>query len=69
MLGEMDPGDNIGLIASNTCATGIRGHYYAIAAAVPKIGAFVGGYVFPLLIAEGGGEETLRGGQYPCHLA
>jgi hypothetical protein len=46
MLGEMGPGDNIGLVASKTCATGIRGQYYAIAAAFGKIGAFVGSYVF-----------------------
>lgn len=37
-LGEMGPGDNIGLVASKTCATGIRGQYYAIAAACGKIG-------------------------------
>ena len=39
MLGEMGPGDNIGLVASKTSATGIRGEYYAIAAAMGKIGA------------------------------
>lgn len=44
-LGEMGPGDNIGLVASKTCATGIRGQYYAIAAACGKIGAFIGNYV------------------------
>lgn len=37
-FGEMGPGDNIGLVASKTCATGIRGQYYAIAAATGKIG-------------------------------
>lgn len=37
-LGEVGPGDNIGLIASKTCATAIRGQYYGIAAAVGKIG-------------------------------
>jgi MFS family permease len=41
-LGEVGPGDNIGLLASKTCATGVRGQYYAIAAAIGKIGAFVG---------------------------
>jgi hypothetical protein len=39
MLGEMGPGDNIGLVASKTSATGIRGEYYAIAAAMGKVGA------------------------------
>ncbi|EHK98943.1 putative metabolite transport protein [Glarea lozoyensis 74030] len=50
-LGELGPGDNIGLLASKTCATGVRGQYYAIAAAVGKIGAFVGTYIFPAIIA------------------
>ena len=40
--GEAGPGDNIGLVASKTSATSIRGQYYAIAAASGKIGAFVG---------------------------
>jgi hypothetical protein len=46
MLGEMGPGDNIGLIASKTVATGFRGQYYGIAAAMGKVGALVGDYVF-----------------------
>lgn len=41
-LGELGPGDNIGLIASKTCATSVRGKYYGIAAAIGKIGAYVG---------------------------
>lgn len=41
-VGEIGPGDNIGLVASKTCATAIRGQYYGIAAAMGKIGAFVG---------------------------
>lgn len=63
-LGELGPGDNIGLIASKTCATGVRGQYYAIAAAVGKIGAFVGTYVFPLIQAAGGDDEVATA-QYP----
>lgn len=62
MLGEMGPGDNIGLVAAKTSATGIRGQYYAIAAATGKIGAFVGTYVFPVIEADGGGDTTIRGG-------
>lgn len=41
-VGEVGPGDNIGLVASKTCATAIRGQYYGTAAAMGKIGAFVG---------------------------
>lgn len=69
MLGEMGPGDNIGLIASKTCGTGIRGKYYAIAAAMGKIGAFIGTYIFPHIINAGGGETTVKGGQYPFYVA
>lgn len=64
-LGEMGPGDNIGLVASKTCATGVRGQYYAIAAAIGKLGAFVGTYVFPYIEEAGGGANTIRGAQLP----
>lgn len=47
-LGEFGPGDNIGLCAAKTSATAIRGQYYSYAAAIGKIGAFVGTYVLPL---------------------
>ena len=63
-LGELGPGNNIGLLAAKTCATGIRGQYYGLAAAVGKIGAFVGTWVFPYIIAAGGDSETLSA-QYP----
>lgn len=63
-LGELGPGNNIGLIAAKTCATGIRGQYYGVAAAVGKIGAFVGTLFFPYIIAAGG-ESDLKSAQYP----
>ncbi|TKA77918.1 hypothetical protein B0A49_05465 [Cryomyces minteri] len=62
-LGELGPGNNIGLIASKTSATSIRGQYYGIAAAVGKIGAFVGGYVF--LIIQANAPNPTRSGQDP----
>jgi hypothetical protein len=31
-LGEVGPGDNIGLLASKTCATGVRGQYVRVPA-------------------------------------
>lgn len=65
----MGPGDNIGLVASKTCATGIRGQYYAIAAACGKIGALVGSYVFPIIADAGGGSKTTHGAQYPFYVA
>ncbi len=36
-LGEFGPGNNIGLLAAKTCATGVRGQYYGAAAAVGKV--------------------------------
>lgn len=64
-FGEFGSGDNIGLIASKTSATAIRGQYYGIAAAVGKIGAFVGTYVFPVIIKNSGGSDTVKGNQSP----
>jgi len=57
-LGELGPGDNIGLLASKTCATGVRGQYYAIAAAIGKVGAFVGTYIFKDIEKLGGDANT-----------
>jgi MFS family permease len=67
-LGEVGPGDNIGLVASKTCATGVRGQYYAIAAAMGKIGAFVGTYVFPYIEAAGGSSVNATA-QYPFYVS
>ncbi|PMD18731.1 MFS phospholipid transporter-like protein Git1 [Hyaloscypha hepaticicola] len=67
-LGEVGPGDNIGLVASKTCATGVRGQYYAIAAAMGKIGAFVGTYIFPY-IEKAGGTNTNASAQYPFYVS
>ncbi|KAI9736503.1 MAG: hypothetical protein M1818_006013 [Claussenomyces sp. TS43310] len=67
-LGELGPGDNIGLVASKTSATGIRGQYYGIAAAFGKIGAFVGTYAFPSIEALGG-DNIVKRNQYPFWVA
>jgi MFS family permease len=67
-LGELGPGDNIGLIASKTCATGVRGQYYGIAAAVGKIGAFVGTYIFPI-IEKAGGSDAAATAQIPFYVS
>ncbi|KAF3917136.1 hypothetical protein ABW20_dc0108134 [Dactylellina cionopaga] len=64
-LGEMGAGDNIGLLASKSSATAIRGQFYGIAAAVGKVGAFVGAYVFPIIIKNAGGSKTVKGNQAP----
>ncbi|KAK6465496.1 glycerophosphoinositol permease [Scheffersomyces coipomensis] len=70
-FGEFGPGDNIGLLASKTSATPIRGQYYGIAAAVGKIGGFIGTYIFPIIIrnASRGGTDPDRGNQMPFYIA
>ena len=50
-------------MASKTSATAIRGQYYGIAAAVGKIGAFVGTYVFPII--QDNAPTKVRSGQDP----
>ncbi|CAG7922012.1 unnamed protein product [Penicillium olsonii] len=62
-LGEMGPGDNIGLCAAKTSATAIRGQYYSYAAAFGKVGAFVGTYVIPVI--QKNAPNAVRKGQDP----
>ena len=64
-LGELGPGDNIGLVASKTCATSVRGQYYGIAAAVGKIGAYVGTEVLGILYNKYEATDPIKAGQYP----
>ncbi|EMC99616.1 hypothetical protein BAUCODRAFT_29991 [Baudoinia panamericana UAMH 10762] len=65
-LGELGPGDNIGLLASKTSATAVRGKYYGIAAAFGKIGAFVGSKTLILLYNKYYyAGEVVKAGQYP----
>lgn len=41
-FGELGPGNCLGLLAAKTGPTAVRGQFYGFAAAVGKIGAFVG---------------------------
>lgn len=68
-LGELGPGDNIGLIASKTCATAVRGQYYGIAAATGKIGAFVGTEVLGILYNKYIDVDPVKAGQYPFFIS
>jgi uncharacterized membrane protein len=52
MFGEFGLGDNIGLMAAKSSATCVRGRFYGIAAATGKTGAFIGTYVFPLVLSR-----------------
>lgn len=51
-MGEAGPGDCLGLLASKLWPTAVRGQMYGVAAAVGKIGAFVGTWAFPAIIAD-----------------
>ncbi|KAI1473243.1 MFS general substrate transporter [Daldinia caldariorum] len=66
-LGELGPGNNIGLLAAKTCATGVRGQYYGIAAALGKIGAFVGTYVFKYINSSDG--DDVKSAQYKFYVS
>ncbi len=41
-FGELGPGNCLGMLAAKSGPTAVRGQYYGIAAAVGKVGAFVG---------------------------
>lgn len=51
-------------MASKLSSTPIRGQFYGIAAAWGKVGAFVGTYVFPLLV-DAAGDDAVKQGQFP----
>lgn len=59
-LGEFGPGNTVGLIASKTSATPVRGQYYGLAAAFGKIGAFVGTYIFPIILNKYDGDKGIQ---------
>ncbi|EIW73646.1 hypothetical protein TREMEDRAFT_42464 [Tremella mesenterica DSM 1558] len=58
-FGELGPGNCLGLLASKAIGpTAARGQLYGIAAAVGKVGAFIGTYTFDDIIASFGGEDS-----------
>ncbi|PFH52919.1 hypothetical protein AMATHDRAFT_1657 [Amanita thiersii Skay4041] len=64
-FGEVGPGNCLGLLASKTSPTAVRGQFYGIAAAIGKVGAFVGTWAFPPMIDAFGGSDTPRGNTGP----
>ncbi|KAF9482987.1 putative metabolite transporter [Pholiota conissans] len=64
-FGELGPGNCIGLLASKTSPTAVRGQFYGIAAAIGKLGAFVGTWMFPPIIDAFGGPDSARGNTGP----
>lgn len=63
--GEVGPGNCLGVLAAKTGPTAIRGQFYGFAAAVGKVGAFVGTWVFPQIIDAFGGSKTEKGNTGP----
>ncbi|KAF9038118.1 putative metabolite transporter [Panaeolus papilionaceus] len=64
-FGEFGPGNNTIILASKTSSTAIRGQFYGIAAALGKLGAFVGTWAFPPMIQAFGGSQSERGNTGP----
>ncbi|CAH7667316.1 major facilitator superfamily domain-containing protein [Phakopsora pachyrhizi] len=60
-LGEAGPGNCLGMLAAKSSPASIRGIFYGTAAAIGKVGAFVGTWAFPAIIdafPEGPSQET-----------
>jgi MFS family permease len=64
-FGELGPGNCLGLLASKTSPTAVRGQFYGAAAAIGKVGAFVGTWAFPPMIDAFGGSNSTRGNTGP----
>jgi len=64
-FGELGPGNCLGLLASKTSPTAVRGQFYGAAAAIGKVGAFVGTWAFPPMIDAFGGPTTEKGNTGP----
>ncbi|KZP13573.1 MFS Git1p-related glycerophosphoinositol and glycerophosphocholine permease [Athelia psychrophila] len=68
-FGELGPGNCLGLLAGKSGPTAVRGQYYGAAAAIGKIGAFVGTWAFPPMINAFGGPESTKGNTGPFWVA
>ncbi|KJA19447.1 hypothetical protein HYPSUDRAFT_204509 [Hypholoma sublateritium FD-334 SS-4] len=64
-FGEFGPGNCLGLLASKSCPTAVRGQFYGTAAAIGKVGAFIGTWIFPPIIDAFGGSSSDRGNTGP----
>jgi len=64
-FGEFGPGNCLGLLASKSGPTAVRGQFYGVAAAIGKVGAFAGTWSFPVIIDDFGGSSTNRGNTGP----
>lgn len=64
-FGEFGPGNCIGVLAAKSGPTAVRGQYYGVAAAIGKVGAFIGTWVFPIMITDFGGSSSAKGNTGP----
>ncbi|GAA5902690.1 hypothetical protein JCM6882_004043 [Rhodosporidiobolus microsporus] len=60
-MGEAGPGDCLGLLAAKNFPTAVRGQMYGLAAAIGKIGAYVGVWAFPAMQSHFSEDEKSRG--------
>ncbi|KAG2092124.1 major facilitator superfamily domain-containing protein [Suillus discolor] len=63
------PGNCVGVVAAKSGPTAVRGQYYGVAAATGKIGAFIGTWVFPVMIKDFGGSSSAKGNTGPFWFA
>ncbi|KAG8213042.1 major facilitator superfamily domain-containing protein [Butyriboletus roseoflavus] len=68
-FGEFGPGNCLGILASKTSPTAVRGQYYGVAAAVGKVGAFVGTYCWKSIVLDFGGASSIKGTTGPFWIA
>jgi len=68
-FGEFGPGNCLGLLASKSGPTAIRGQFYGMAAAIGKIGAFIGTWMFPAIVNAFGGPTSDKGNTGPFWIA
>jgi MFS family permease len=64
-FGEFGPGICTIILAGKSSPTAVRGQFFGTAAAVGKVGAFVGTWIFPPIIDAFGGSSTVRGNTGP----
>lgn len=65
--GNMGPGDMLGLLSSESYATGVRGTCYGISAALGKTGAAVGTQVFTPIEDNLGKRYVFRHWRQSCY--
>jgi MFS family permease len=68
-FGEFGPGNCLGILASKTSPTAVRGQYYGVAAAIGKVGAFVGTYCWQSIVTDFGGASSIKGTTGPFWIA